>query len=410
MTDDEFRNLMNKFRGHVALSTQEVNDATAAFGPGVSKDALVTNLQGSSLATVIGFATAADRKNLAQILADEAYKIIEAQRQSMVGPPRADVGGGHDTFRFEMPLNEALYFIPEGATDQEALNILWVLCPKQIAAIRADLGFRDQALLDFVNRLRANYVAPPRANYKPGTEPSLEDVLWFYESLGKDIDKVIAFWLLVSPTDAGAFILQQGGMAGARQFIRQYLGGYKRPSNPPASLSIFRPVLPSGKSSRQSLLLPPDVPGALQKAMGDVGPILSEKLADIAGGIFPVLNLNQGRDLLTTDFTLHANWGLAATISALVPARPNLNRFRLSILAGTSTGANPTVLLTPSPDDVQPQFWENMPLVFATCTSDDSSVTPAAVYAYWDDDGLHITYKGTPTAGKKYLIDCFTVG
>lgn len=428
ITQDQMTDALNKLRGHVRLSAAELSAAAGQVASGSPGDIIdpgtlipgqqlpFTNGPSTSFALLAADVLAAKRgggtlldprnpKDLKEV-AEEIWKgILNGATSNLVGPPAP--GGVADAG--EIPLWDALYFIPSDATQEQAYAILNVLCPKQLLELQALTGYTHQQLLDLIDTMRSQYVRPPAAAYVPSPPPSLQTIVSNFAPYNLSTSTLLALFSFLNPDAYKAFGLANGWdpnkMRDALDVVIQ--------ANPGLNFGDriqFAPTLPT-KDNLKRAALPGTLPSQIDAVFGPGGgDAIAALLTNAAHGIMPALSLAEGRSLLTTDFTLSAGWGSGVAVAALTPARPNLNRFRLTLTAGSSPTANPTVLLTPSKFDVQPMMWANMPLVIATVSSDDTSVTVGGVYAYWDNDGLHITYKGTPTAGKKYIIDCLTVG
>lgn len=97
-----------------------------------------------------------------------------------------------------------------------------------------------------------------------------------------------------------------------------------------------------------------------------------------------------GTPVADTDIALHANWGTGATQA--VSSNSRTTRGRTQITAGSSPGANPTLILT-YPDGAYPTA------PYGHCVLNGGSGGTARIFVSFTASAMTVTYGGTPSAG-----------
>lgn len=301
--------------------------------------------------------------------------------------------------------------LPEGIQDADLVDILRAVAPRTMRVIAAQTGMTKNQLIAFARPVKLKYKKPR----VPGTEPDIDDIIRIYylESQpgwglpARSVRETLTILFDKCPTQMLAILAQRPQGVDVMEFLEDWFDERRRYIQ---DTRLGIPRIPNEVAPPEFPIDPP-IEDWFPPEPYDPRP----KLRTSPGRprIIPpgsIRNMGAGRALEGGDFTLHANWGTGAAVANLGPGySPTLARFRLTLATGSSPGANPTILLTPSSGDAAISLWDTAPMVVCNVSCDDVTVTPGTVHAYWDATGLHIQYKGTPTASKNYIIDCLSV-
>lgn len=124
---------------------------------------------------------------------------------------------------------------------------------------------------------------------------------------------------------------------------------------------------------------------------------MTDRTGQVGGSVAGLgsINVNRIRAMLGTpvtssDIALHANWGTSPAQSVSTNSRTT--RGRTQITAGTTPGANPTLILT-YPDGPYPTA------PYGFCVLNGGSGGTARIFVSFSSTAMTVTYGGTPSAG-----------